>query len=150
MPAPCPPVRRRLTPALAWLLALGSASAMAAAPVPAQSRAATGAPAGPVVRCGWFDNPTPGNVWLTDRQGQWLIGEQGGYQADGDWPDFRPSRWVATNGGHGYGCACLRVLDDAVGHRIVRILGGRSRPLAACLDDPRLPRRDPKADRQGF
>ncbi|MDE2120807.1 MAG: DUF4087 domain-containing protein, partial [Betaproteobacteria bacterium] len=55
----------------------------------------------------------------------------------------------ATNGEHGYGCACLRVVDDAAGHRILRILGGRSRPLAACLHDPGLPRRDPKADRQG-
>lgn len=134
MAAPSFSFRRWLILALTWPLAFASASAMAATPV---------------VRCGWFDNPTPGNVWLTDRQGQWLIGEQGGYQADGDWPDFAPSRWVATNGEYGYGCACLRVLDDAARHRIRRILGGRSRPLAACLRDPGLPRRDPQADRQG-
>jgi hypothetical protein len=140
MPLSFPPVRRWAIPVLAWLLALGCASAMAATP---------GSSSRPVLRCGWLDNPTPGNVWLTDRQGQWLIGEQGGYQARGDWPDFPARRWVRTNGWYGYGCACLSVLDDAAGHRILRILGGRSRPLAACLGDSRLPRRDPKADRQG-
>ena len=35
---------------------------------------------GPAVqRCGWWDNPSPGNVWLTDRQGQWTIAIQGLY-----------------------------------------------------------------------
>lgn len=32
------------------------------------------------LRCGWFDNPTPGNASPTDRDGQWLIGLQGGHQ----------------------------------------------------------------------
>src|SRR5690348_8019506 len=59
-------------------------------------------------RCGWFYNPTPGNAWLFDRDGEWTIGVQGGPQADGDWPNFR-EQWVETNGGYGYGCGCFSV-----------------------------------------
>lgn len=29
-------------------------------------------------RCGWVDNPTPANWWLTDRDGEWVIGVPGG------------------------------------------------------------------------
>ena len=25
-------------------------------------------------RCGWIDNPTPANWWLTDGYGEWIIG----------------------------------------------------------------------------
>lgn len=39
-------------------------------------------------RCGWFANPTPANAWLLDRHGQWTIGLQGGYQAEGNWPNY--------------------------------------------------------------
>lgn len=53
-------------------------------------------------RCGWFSNPTPGNAWLTDRDGEWTISVQGGYQAIGDWPEFKPKDWKITNSGeHG-------------------------------------------------
>jgi Protein of unknown function (DUF4087) len=31
-------------------------------------------------RCGWLSNPTPANVWLYDRTGEWIIGLQGGHQ----------------------------------------------------------------------
>ncbi|CRY57953.1 Uncharacterised protein [Yersinia pseudotuberculosis] len=44
-------------------------------------------------RCGWFENPTPANATLTDRDGMWEIGTQGGYQAKGDWPGFSPAQW---------------------------------------------------------
>ena len=50
------------------------------------------------VRCGWFENPTPANAWLTDRDGEWNLGLQSGYQAEGNWPEFEPSDWVRTNG----------------------------------------------------
>jgi Protein of unknown function (DUF4087) len=36
-----------------------------------------------VVRCGWFDNPSPSNAWLHDRDGAWSIGIQGSHQAKG-------------------------------------------------------------------
>ena len=28
-------------------------------------------------RCGWLVNPTPGNWWLTDRDGTWTLATQG-------------------------------------------------------------------------
>src|SRR5262252_1346146 len=66
-------------------------------------------PAASETRCGWFSNPTPGNASLHDRAAEWIIGVQGGHQADGDWPEFAPGQWVETNGHYGYGCACLRL-----------------------------------------
>ncbi len=33
-------------------------------------------------RCGWFDNPTPANYSLYDKDSEWIIGVQGGYQVD--------------------------------------------------------------------
>ena len=104
------------------------------------------APLHAVRRCGWFDNPTPGNAWLTDAQGRWTVGIQGGHQADGDWPDFPDDQWVSTNGHHGYGCACLRVLADPRTHEIQRIVDARPRPLRACEQDPALRKRHPVPD----
>src|SRR5260370_26458049 len=63
-------------------------------------------------RCGWFSNPTPANIWLYDRDGEWTIGVQGGYQVEGDWPwpVFKRGQWVAPNAGdYGYGCLCIRL-----------------------------------------
>lgn len=99
-------------------------------------------PAPGQLRCGWFENPTPANAWLTDRDGEWTIGVQGGHQAEGDWPRFAPYRWVRTNGNYGYGCACLRVVTDAKDRSVTRILARSSRPLAACRSDRAL--KEPK------
>src|SRR5204862_191377 len=65
-------------------------------------------------RCGWVDNPTPANWDLTDKDGTWSIGVQGGRQAEGDVPEFPESKayWKKTNVNYGYGCACLRVKVD--------------------------------------
>ena len=126
-----------LAPIVLALAALVSCSAAHATPAAAH-RAPT--------RCGWFDNPTPGNAWLTDRRAQWVVGIQGGHQAAGDWPDFSDRQWVSTNGHYGYGCACLQVLDDARSHQIRRILRAWVRPLAACEHDPALPARRPLTD----
>lgn len=94
-------------------------------------------------RCGWLVNPTPANFWLVDRDGEWLIGAQGGYQAPGmdETPDFTSRGWVRTNGNYGYGCACLRVSTDARTRRITRIHSAQSIPLARCRADRRLPPR---------
>jgi uncharacterized protein DUF4087 len=92
-------------------------------------------------RCGWFSNPTPGNVWLNDRDGEWIIGIQGGYQTEGDWPwpDFKKGQWVRTNAGsYGYGCACLQVRVDKETNHVLEIKGARPRPLAACRKEPSL------------
>ena len=34
-------------------------------------------------RCGWLENPTPGNWWLRDARGLWIISAQGGPYAEG-------------------------------------------------------------------
>ena len=41
------------------------------------------------LRCGWFENSSPSNASLTDRDGEWTISIQGGYEAKGDWPTFK-------------------------------------------------------------
>ena len=101
------------------------------------------APAGaPERRCGWLDNPTPANFWLTDRDGEWLIGAQGGYQAPGidDMPDMSTAGRVRLNGSYGYSCACMDVTVDRRTRRITRIYSARPVPLRQCRADRRLPR----------
>lgn len=94
-------------------------------------------------RCGWLDNPTPANWWLTDRDGEWGISFQGGYQASGmeNIPDLSNGDYVATNGYYGYGCACLAVTTDASTMKIVAIYSGEQLPLSVCHEDPALPAR---------
>jgi hypothetical protein len=94
----------------------------------------------PETRCGWFSNPTPANASLYDRDGEWIIGVQGGYQAEGDWPTFGPKQWVETNVHYGYGCACLEVRVDREKHEVMKIEGSRARPLSVCRRDRLLKR----------
>ena len=105
---------------------------------------AAAAPAGPAAerRCGWLYNPTPANWWLVDRDGEWLLGAQGGYQAPGmdRLPDMTTRGWEATNGNYGRGCACLTVAVDRRSRRVTRIDSGEPAPLRQCRADPRLPR----------
>ena len=91
-------------------------------------------------RCGWFSNPTPANVWLYDREAEWTIGVQGGYQVEGDWdwPSFKDAQWVETNGHYGYGCACMQLRVNRRTHEVLEIKSVRARPLAACRKDPTL------------
>lgn len=95
-------------------------------------------------RCGWLDNPTPGNWFLTDRFGSWDIGLQGGFQARGiENIDLQNEReYVRTNGNYGYGCACMDVTTQRSGDtgRITSIRQFRQLPLKQCLEDPHLPR----------
>ena len=105
------------------------------------------APAGlpkPELRCGWIVNPTPANWWLTDAQGQWVIGTQGGEQAEGidNIPDLSEKNWVTTNGGYGYGCGCMRVDVDRHDQRIRRIHSVTQKRLAVCRADRAPPRPD--------
>ena len=94
-------------------------------------------------RCGWLHNPTPANWWLVDRDGEWLIAAQGGYQAPGldDMPDMTTREWVSTNGNYGHGCACMNVTTDRVSRRVTRIESATPLPLRQCRADPRLPPR---------
>lgn len=92
-------------------------------------------------RCGWFSNPTPGNAWLHDREGDWTVGVQGGHQAEGDWPSFGRRQWVLTNvGSYGYGCACLQVRVNRETREVLEIRRARARPLSACRRDRSLKR----------
>lgn len=95
-------------------------------------------------RCGWFENPTPANAWLTDAKGQWIIGTQGGSQADGDWPSFGKSQWIKTNGSYGYGCACMKVTTDADDMKVLSILSATAKPLSACRKDKALKGKEPR------
>lgn len=101
-----------------------------------------GAQSRPETRCGWLHNPTPANYWLIDRDGEWTIMAQGGYQADGwdSMPDMSARGWVETNGHYGYGCACMNVTVDRRTHRITRIHSARPVPLRQCRADRSLPR----------
>ena len=93
-------------------------------------------------RCGWLVNPTPGNVWFYDRDGEWTIGIQGGYQAEGDWAEFKDNQWVKTNVNYGYGCTCMDVTTDQDERKILTIKNARARPLSACRKDKKL--KEPK------
>jgi hypothetical protein len=109
-------------------------------PAPSAPAPAKGGTASFERRCGWVDNPTPANWWLTDRDGEWTIGIQGGYQAKGDLPDFR-TQWVETNGHHGYGCACMDVQIDRAAKRVVELRGVKVLPIERCRRDKALPAR---------
>jgi hypothetical protein len=92
------------------------------------------------IRCGWFSNPTPSNASLHDRDAEWIISVQGGYQAQGDWPEFGPRQWIETNVHYGYGCVCLRVRVNRETHRVIEIESSKPRPLSACRSDRKLKR----------
>lgn len=67
-------------------------------------------------RCGWFDNPSPGNVWLIDRDGE----------------------WTHTNMNYGYGCACLDVRVDRETFEVLAVKSATALPLSCCRRDPAL------------
>ena len=93
------------------------------------------------MRCGWFDNPTPANISLYDRDAEWIIGVQGGYQGEGVWdlPTFKPRQWVSTNtGSHGYGCVCMQLRVNQQTHEVLEIKSVRARSLSICRRDQAL------------
>ena len=97
-------------------------------------------------RCGWFSNPTPGNAWLIDRDGEWTIGNQGGFQASGDWPDFADDQWVKTNINYGYGCACMSVTVDRSTKKVIKILTANAKSLLTCRNDGAIRSKEPKVN----
>jgi hypothetical protein len=98
-------------------------------------------------RCGWYWNPTPGNLWLMDKDATWTITSQGdaeGAEAKGidNAPEFDDKQFVETNNpgsGYGYGCACMSVTTDQASERITEIFSGETKPLSACKADKALP-----------
>ncbi len=104
-----------------------------------------GTPAHAEQRCGWLQNPSPGNWWLADRDGEWEIMLQGGQAAPGwdDLPDLTRN-WGSTNGRpYKYGCACLEVAVNRETKRVVRVWSGRALPRATCQNDAALRGRRP-------
>jgi len=89
-------------------------------------------------RCGWFSNPTPANASLYDNRREWIISVQGGYEAEGDWPDIPEKQWVVTNVHYGYGCACMKVSVDQETSKVIKIVSSSARPLSACRRDRAL------------
>jgi len=92
-------------------------------------------------RCGWLDNPTPANYWLTDADGTWTMSVQGGYQAEGldliEYPS--DDQYVDVNGNYGYFCACMNVETDSRTERILKVKSAKAKLLKDCLKDPNLP-----------
>jgi Protein of unknown function (DUF4087) len=123
--------------ALTLALAIGSAAVPGHASAPQAAASSSGGVA--ETRCGWFDNPTPQNASLVDRDGAWTISVQGGHSAAGRWPRFKASQashWVRTNAGsYGYGCACMRVTVDREASTIKRIVSSTPKALAVCRND---------------
>ena len=118
---------------LAMLVLAGMATSQAAAQAPVHAQAA--------LRCGWFDNPSPGNASLFDKDGEWTVAIQGGRQATGDWPSFKHGQVVRKGQGtYGFGCACLKAEVDAGEKDVLVILGSETKPLASCRRDPVLKR----------
>ena len=114
----------RMTATLIAAISL-SVSVNAATTAAAKSDAKT------ALHCGWFDNPTPQNASLTDRDGEWL-------------PKFKPSQWARTHAGsYGYGCARFRVSVDKEASLITHIASAYARPLSACRDDNALKASEP-------
>ena len=95
-------------------------------------------------RCGWFDNPSPQNATLIDRDGTWSISVQGGEAAKGKWPRFSDKQWVKTGAGsYGYGCACLSVQVDAQALQIKQIHAANVKPVSVCRSDKAIKNNEP-------
>ncbi|MCM2399161.1 DUF4087 domain-containing protein [Rhizobium sp. S95] len=121
-------------------LLIASASLLAATPLAAA----------PENRCGWIQNPTPGNYWLDDRDGTWIITTQGmddeplGME---NFPDISTGDYVAVNGNYGYTCGCVKAETEkntdpalSVKGKITAIYGVKLLPLKTCLADRNLPK----------
>lgn len=104
------------------------------------------------VRCGWIENPTPGNWFLTDRDGNWTIAAQGAEQPLGMdlLPDFTAGEWVASDarGSYGYGCGCVTMRDDKAEKKVLALLKVRQKPLNDCRADPALLPAEPQYSRK--
>lgn len=102
---------------------------------------AAAAPAMAENRCGWIQNPTPGNWSLSDKDGAWVIMSQGaGDEPPGmdNIPDISARQYVRTNGNYGYACACMEVDTDWNEGRITEIYSFRQLSLNKCNNDPAL------------
>jgi hypothetical protein len=103
-------------------------------------------------RCGWIQNPTPGNYWLDDRDGSWMLLAQGSQEEPvgmENMPDFSAGDFVKTNGYYGYACGCMKVeterssnYGDSFIGRITAIYSVKQLPIGKCSNDKTLPKPD--------
>ena len=116
------------------------------------SLAATTAALAKENRCGWIQNPTPGNYWLDDGEGSWVLTAQGsdveplGME---NMPDFTTGDFVETNGYYGYACGCIQAetehssdFGDSFVGRITAIYSVKQLPISQCRNDSALPKPD--------
>ena len=79
--------------------------------------------------------PVPKGRAIVDRDREWIISVQGGYEAEGDWPAFSDDQWVETNVHYGYGCACLKVRVNRSTRKVIAIESAEARALSVCRRD---------------
>jgi hypothetical protein len=92
----------------------------------------------PIRLCGWWDNPTPGNVSLTDRSGPWTVAMQGMFEADGEGPPFKPGQRIPAEAPHGYGCACITARVDPRSRFVFSFTNAKALAPSVCRADPGL------------
>jgi len=92
----------------------------------------------PTRLCGWWDNPTPGNVWLHDRSGEWTIAMQGMFEASGEWPQFQQGEKLPVGAPHGYGCACITARVDQASKFVYSFTEAQALQPKVCRSDPGL------------
>lgn len=156
------PLGTRLLALLVWapmMLALKIAMPAGAVPQPPDARPSAPAPdvglpamdnrpddsridpsklSKPTRLCGWWDNPTPGNVSMHDRSGEWTIAMQGMFEANGDWPHFKRSEQLPVGAPHGHGCACITARVDRASKFVYSFTDAQALPPKACRMDPGL------------
>jgi Protein of unknown function (DUF4087) len=92
----------------------------------------------PTKLCGWWDNLTPGNVWLNDRSGQWTVALQGMYEASGDGPPFTANQLLPKGAPHGHGCACITARVDRASKFVYSFTNAKAFAPSVCRADPGL------------
>jgi len=98
-------------------------------------------------RCGWYENPTPGNHWFIDRDATWILGVQGKDLATGFWDAKRkgPDIWNTASWIKPYPtvCGCFEgVFGEVDANRygkVDRIETIEHLSLDRCENDPSLP-----------
>ena len=94
-------------------------------------------------RCGWLQNPTPGNWSLTDADATWILSTQADEPNESlEIPSLNEKKgwFVKTGGSSGYACVCLSVTVDKQNQRILTASKGKQLPLKKCTTDRSLPK----------
>jgi hypothetical protein len=95
-------------------------------------------------RCGWLENPSPSNWYLTDADSSWILMQSSEQEpsASIDIPVFQEEKgwFVKTGGSSGYGCACLSVTVNKKTNRVLTASQGKMLPIKTCKDDKKLPK----------